>query len=68
MAAKTELALHEQLEVHEVLIFKTNCVTKGKLFVDLVQDAKLKEILEEDLELSVKAIKDLKKVLADASK
>lgn len=68
MAAKKELALHEQLEVHEVLIFKTNCVTKGKLFVDLVQDAKLKEILEEDLELSVKAIKDLKKVLADASK
>ena len=68
MAAKTELALHEQLEVHEVLIFKTNCVTKGKLFVDLVQDEKLKEILQEDLELSVKAIKDLKKVLKDASK
>lgn len=68
MAAKKELALHEQLEVHEVLIFKTNCVTKGKMFVDLVQDKKLKEILEEDLELSVKAIKDLKKVLADASK
>ncbi|WP_339212258.1 spore coat protein [Solibacillus sp. FSL W8-0372] len=68
MAAKKELALHEQLEVHELLIFKTNCVTKGKLFVDLVQDKKLKEILEEDLELSVKAIKDLKKVLADASK
>ena len=67
MAAK-ELALHEQLEVHEVLIFKTTCVTKSKMFVDLVQDKKLKEIIEQDLELSEKAIKDLKKVLADASK
>ncbi|RHW35009.1 spore coat protein [Lysinibacillus yapensis] len=67
MATK-ELALHEQLEVHEVLIFKTACVAKNKLFVNLVQDEKLKDILEEDLELSKKAIKDLRKVLADASK
>ncbi|MER2112624.1 MAG: spore coat protein [Solibacillus isronensis] len=67
MAAKKELALHEQLEVHEVLIFKTTCVTKGKLFSPLVQDKKLKEILDEDLELSVKAIKDLKKLLKDSS-
>ena len=44
------------------------CVTKSKMFVDLVQDKKLKEIIEEDLALSEKAIKDLKKVLADASK
>ena len=58
MATKKELALHEQLEVHEVLLFKTNCVMKGKMFVDLVQDDNLKEILQEDLELSVKAIKD----------
>ncbi|MFC5466048.1 spore coat protein [Lederbergia graminis] len=67
MASK-ELALHEQLEVHEVLIFKTSCLTKSSLFVDLVQDEKLKEIVEEDIELSTKAIKDLRKVLADASK
>ena len=63
-----ELAMHEKLEVHEVLIFKTACVTKSKMFINLVEDKKLKEILEEDLELSTKAIKDLKKVLADSSK
>lgn len=63
-----ELAMHEKLEVHEVLIFKTACVTKSKMFIDLVEDKKLKEILEEDLELSTKAIKDLRKVLADSSK
>ncbi|MDI7742298.1 spore coat protein [Lysinibacillus fusiformis] len=66
MATK-ELALHEQLEAHEVLIFKTACVTKSRLFVDLVQDEELKDIIQEDLELSTKAIKDLRKVLADAS-
>jgi len=63
-----ELAMHEKLEVHEVLIFKTACVAKGKMFIDLVEDKKLRDILEEDLELSTKAIKDLKKVLADSSK
>ena len=65
MATK-ELAMHEKLEVHEVLIFKTACVAKSKIFVDLVKDAKLKKILEEDIELSTQAIKDLRKVLADS--
>ena len=38
------------------------------MFISLVKDNKLKELLEEDLELSTKVIKDLKKVLADSSK
>lgn len=65
MASK-ELAMHEKLEVHEVLTFKTACVAKSKMFVDLVDDDKLKKILEEDMELSTQAIKDLRKVLADS--
>ena len=63
-----ELAMHEKLEVHEVLTFKTACVAKSKLFVDLIEDEDLKEIVEEDLELSTKAIKDLRKILADSVK
>lgn len=63
-----ELAMHEKLEVHEVLIFKTACVAKSKVFSGLVEDDELKEILEEDIKLSTKAIKDLRKVLADSSK
>ncbi|RNF39038.1 spore coat protein [Planococcus salinus] len=63
-----ELAMHEKLEVHEVLTFKTACVAKSKLFVDLIEDDKLKEIVQEDLELSTKAIKDLRKILADSEK
>lgn len=63
-----ELAMHETLEVHEVLIFKTACLAKNKLFLDMVQDKKLREIMEEDMELSTKAVKDLRKILADANK
>lgn len=63
-----ELAMHEKLEVHEILIFKTACVAKSKVFSGLVEDAKLREILEEDIELSTKAIKDLRKILADSTK
>lgn len=63
-----ELAMHEKLEVHEVLIFKTACVAKSKVFSGLVEDDELREILEEDIKLSTKAIKDLRKVLAGSSK
>lgn len=63
-----ELAMHEKLEVHEVLIFKTACVAKSKVFSGLVQDDELKQILEDDIKSSKKAIKDLRKVLADSSK
>ncbi|TWT05236.1 spore coat protein [Planococcus sp. CPCC 101016] len=63
-----QLAMHEKLEVHEVLTFKTACAAKNKVFSGLAQDPELKAILEEDLELSKKAIKDLRKLLADAEK
>ncbi|MGH2318389.1 DUF3231 family protein [Planococcus sp. SE5232] len=63
-----ELAMHEKLEVHEVLTFKTACVAKNKVFSGLAKDPELKAILEEDLELSKKAIRDLRKLLADSQK
>ncbi|CEG23644.1 hypothetical protein BN1080_02648 [Planococcus massiliensis] len=63
-----ELAMHEKLEVHEVLIFKTSCIAKSKVFSGLVEDDELRQLLEEDIKLSTKAVKDLRKVLADASK
>ncbi len=62
----TKLAMHETLEVHEVLLFKTACLTKSKAMSELVQDSKLKKLLEEDIELSEKAIKDLSKILSKA--
>lgn len=66
MAAK-ELAMHEKLEVHEILTFKTACLAKNKMFVDLVKDAKLKKILEDEIEASTQGIKDLRKILKDSA-
>ena len=55
MAVK-ELAMHEKLEVHEVLIFKTACATKSKAMLELVQDKKLKEQINHDMEKADKAL------------
>lgn len=64
--AKSELAMHEKLEVHEVLLFKTSCVKKGTAMLELVEDKDLKKILEEDVKASTKAIEDLSKILEKA--
>ncbi|MCI2255897.1 spore coat protein [Domibacillus sp. 8LH] len=62
------LAMHEKLEVHEVLLFKTACLTKSTAMLDLVKDSNLKKLLKEDIKLSKKAIKDLQSVLEDDQK
>jgi len=61
-----KLAMHETLEVHEILTLKTSCVTKGTAMLELVEDEKLKKILEEDVETSTKAIDELQKILKKA--
>ncbi len=60
------LATHETLEVHEILTLKTSCVTKGTAMLELVEDEELKKILEEDVQTSTEAIKELKKILKKA--
>ncbi|GGO03413.1 hypothetical protein [Saccharibacillus kuerlensis] len=62
MATK-ELALHEKLEVHELVILKTSCVTKAVAMSGLVQDDNLKALIEEDIENSTQAIDELKTLL-----
>lgn len=58
-----ELALHEKLEVHEILTLKTSCATKARAMVEFVQDEKLKALIEQDLVNSSKAIEELKSIL-----
>ena len=60
------LAMHETLEVHEILTLKTSYVTKGTAMLELVEDEKLKKILEEDVQTSTEAINELKKILKKA--
>ncbi|QLC90746.1 spore coat protein [Priestia megaterium] len=56
-----KLAMHKTLEVHKILTLKTLCVTKGTAMLGLVEDEKLKKILEEDVQTSTKAIDELQK-------
>ncbi|CAJ1315057.1 uncharacterized protein PTI45_03455 [Paenibacillus nuruki] len=58
-----QLATHEKLEVHELLTFKTSCVTKAVAMRELVKDDQLKQIIDEDIQNSTKAIEDLKSIL-----
>jgi similar to spore coat protein len=60
------LALHETMEVHEMLNFKTVCIAKSKLMQGIVFDQDLKALLEKDVQQSITAIKDLQTLLTKA--
>jgi similar to spore coat protein len=60
----TVYALHETLEVHEIAAFKTVCLTKSKTMQGLVSDQMLKEILQEDVQLSTQQIQELGTMLS----
>lgn len=63
MMATKELAVHEKLEIHELLTLKTSCATKAVTMLELVQDEKLKSLIEDDLNNSSQAIEELKSLL-----
>lgn len=63
MMATKELAVHEKLEIHELLTLKTSCATKAVTMLELVQDEKLKTLIEDDLNNSSQAIEELKSLL-----
>jgi len=58
------LAMHEALEIHEALNFKTLCLAKSKLVQGLVFDQELKDLLQKDVQQSTQAIADLQAVYA----
>ncbi|MFC9777272.1 hypothetical protein [Paenibacillus chitinolyticus] len=57
-------ALHEMLEVHEMAAFKTVCMTKSKTMQALVTDPELKQILQQDVQLSQQQLQELGGVLS----
>ncbi|RUT33675.1 hypothetical protein EJP77_08550 [Paenibacillus zeisoli] len=60
-------ALHETLEVHEIAAFKTVCMTKSKTMQVLVTDPELKQILQQDVQLSQQQLQELSGVLSKAT-
>ncbi|MFB3161395.1 spore coat protein [Neobacillus sp. 179-J 1A1 HS] len=58
MVNKT-LALHETMETHEILNFKTVCLLRSKLMQGICFDNELKVLMEKDVQQSITDINEL---------
>ncbi|NGM84809.1 hypothetical protein G5B47_20610 [Paenibacillus sp. 7124] len=57
------LGVHEKLELHELLTFKTTCFTKSQTMLPMVTDERLKNILQQDIASGREDISQLKNLL-----
>lgn len=57
------LTLHETMEIHELLNFKTIGMTTSKMIQGLVFDQDLKALLEKDVQQSMQAVDVLQRLL-----
>ena len=62
MSNNQQLAPHETMEVHELLNFKTTAVMKAKFLQGVVFDQKIKQLMEKDVETSVRQIRELEEL------
>ncbi|MDU7476360.1 MAG: hypothetical protein E7L01_23920 [Paenibacillus macerans] len=62
--SSTTYGLHETLEVHELAAFKTLCMTKAKTMQILVSDPELKQILQQDVQVSTRQLQELGEILS----
>ena len=62
------LAPNETMQVHELLNFKTVCMTTSKMMEGVVFDQDLKALLEKDVKQSITSISDLQNLLRRAPK
>jgi similar to spore coat protein len=58
------LAIHEMLEIHEMLSSKTVSLTEAKTRQHIVQDTQLKTIIQQEIQQGSQAIKDLQGLLS----
>ncbi len=60
---KSELTFHESMEIHELLNFKTICMTTSKLAQGIVFDQELKALLDKDVQQSIQSVRTLEGLL-----
>lgn len=53
------MALHESMEIHEMLNFKTVCLAKSKMAQGLVFDQDLRALMQKDVEQTIQDIQEL---------
>ncbi|MBU7316105.1 spore coat protein [Paenibacillus sp. SM 69] len=61
------MALHETLDLHELLTSKTVCITEAKARLQLVQDPALKTLIQQDIQQTTASIKQMQSMLASAA-
>lgn len=61
--AKPDLAVHETIELHEILTVKQSSYLKANMMLDMVEDKELKKIIRKDAKNSKKAIDEIQELL-----
>ncbi|MBM7654476.1 hypothetical protein [Neobacillus cucumis] len=59
------LGLHETLDLHELITFKSLCLTKAATMGAFVQDEELKTILENDVTVGQQHLQQLQQFLTN---
>ncbi|MET3699566.1 similar to spore coat protein [Bacillus oleivorans] len=54
-----KLAMHETLETHEIINFKTVCLVRSKLMQGICFNNELKKLMEKDVKQSIQDINEL---------
>ncbi|AQX55545.1 hypothetical protein LZP85_04185 [Priestia flexa] len=57
--------LHEVLELQEMAAFKTTCLTKSKTMKALVNDPLLKDIMQQDIDVSTRQLQEYASILSN---
>ncbi|GAB3063470.1 spore coat protein [Salinicoccus sesuvii] len=60
---KPELAVHETIELHEIMTVKQTSLLKSDLMESLAEDSKLRDIIRKEKKLSKKVIKEIQDLL-----
>lgn len=63
--ASNKLAVHETIEIHEVLTVKQAAILKAYATKSLVENDTLRQIIDSDIRTSEKAIKELQALLPE---
>ena len=64
--SQQNFALHETLELHELLTSKTVCLTEAKARQQLVQDPALKTLIQQDIQQTTQSIQQIQNILSTA--
>ena len=63
---QNSLAYHETMDTHEILNLKTVGLMKSKMMQGICFDNDLKQLMEKDVQQSIKAIKELRELYKKA--